>query len=303
MTALLSKQMLYEFEQEAGPPNGEPVLYIRCLEREMGFEPTTLCLGTTLVPPISRTPDAPGDTMHLHDPRPSVVAVGRWLLPPVASAALAGLLIGGIGGRLAMLLLRITSGSDVIGLESDDGFTIGRFSADTTFLVLAATVGSALVLGPLYAIARGWIAAPLRSATFGALLGLLGGAAIVNTEGVDFTELSPRPLAVALFIVLPAAFGVALEPIHERIRPRVDRLPRWALMLWPVVLLPLLTFALPVVVAVVVVTGAAALTGRGAQLARLRNHPVVAWSGRVAFVALGGIAAVDLAKDINTLLL
>lgn len=242
--------------------------------------------------------------MHLHDPRPSVVAAGRWLLPAVAAAALAGLLIGGIGGRLAMLLLRITSGSEVIGLESDDGFTIGRFSADTIFLVLAATVGSAVVLGPLYAIARGWITPRLRSATFGVLLGLLGGAAIVNTEGIDFTELSPRPLAVALFIALPAAFGVALEPFHERIRPRVDRLPRWALMLGPVVLLPLLTFALPVVVvAIVVVAVAVGVTGRGAQLARLWKHPIVAWGGRLAFVALGGVAALDLGKDIDTLLL
>ena len=38
---------------------------------------------------------------------------------------MAGLLVGGVGGRVAMLLLRLTSDPRLRGLETDDGFTIG----------------------------------------------------------------------------------------------------------------------------------------------------------------------------------
>ena len=37
-----------------------------------------------------------------------------------------GVLVGGIVGRVAMLVLRLTSPDSVRGVESDDGFTIGR---------------------------------------------------------------------------------------------------------------------------------------------------------------------------------
>jgi hypothetical protein len=46
----------------------------------------------------------------------------------VSAGFLAGVLIGGVGGRLAMLALRLTSGPSLHGVSTDDGFTIGRVS-------------------------------------------------------------------------------------------------------------------------------------------------------------------------------
>lgn len=46
-----------------------------------------------------------------------------------------GALVGGIGGRLAMLFLRVTSDPAVRGVETDDGFVIGEVSFDTGSLV------------------------------------------------------------------------------------------------------------------------------------------------------------------------
>ena len=43
----------------------------------------------------------------------------RWVLLGGAAGALAGLLVGGIGGRLAMFVLRRTSDQSVVGIESD----------------------------------------------------------------------------------------------------------------------------------------------------------------------------------------
>jgi hypothetical protein len=53
----------------------------------------------------------------------------------LAAGALTGALIGGVGGRLAMLILRLTSDPSLHGLETDDGFTIGIVSTSTLFLV------------------------------------------------------------------------------------------------------------------------------------------------------------------------
>ena len=45
---LLSKQMVRGSTDEEGPPIGGRHVYVRVMEREMGFEPTALCLGSIL---------------------------------------------------------------------------------------------------------------------------------------------------------------------------------------------------------------------------------------------------------------
>ena len=59
-------------------------------------------------------------------------AVAWWVLVGVAAGAIAGLLVGGIGGRLAMLLLRLTSPDSVIGMRSDDNFEIGVLTTESS---------------------------------------------------------------------------------------------------------------------------------------------------------------------------
>src|SRR5262245_33209394 len=78
-----------------------------------------------------------------------------WLvLAGTAAGAVAGLLVGGVGGRLAMLLLRVTSPDSVVGLTSDDGFEIGVVSTQTFSLLFATTVLGGLA-GAGYAGLRG----------------------------------------------------------------------------------------------------------------------------------------------------
>ena len=54
-----------------------------------------------------------------------------------------GVLVAGVGSRLAMLVLRLTSSRFVRGVVSDDGFVIGRVTLGGTYnlLVLGAVVG------------------------------------------------------------------------------------------------------------------------------------------------------------------
>jgi hypothetical protein len=61
-----------------------------------------------------------------------------------AIGALTGAVIGGVGGRLAMFVLRLMSDPSLHGRETDDGFTIGVISGATLFLVgLTAFLGVA----------------------------------------------------------------------------------------------------------------------------------------------------------------
>src|SRR6266542_5585388 len=53
------------------------------------------------------------------------------LSPGVLAGSLCGAVIGGVGGRLAMLFLRITSRPSLHVLETDDGLTICPFTEAT----------------------------------------------------------------------------------------------------------------------------------------------------------------------------
>jgi len=150
--------------------------------------------------------------------------VAWWVLVGAASGAIAGALVGGVGGRLAMLLLRLTS-PDAVGMISDDGFEIGVVSLDTAQLVLAmAMLGG--FNGVLYAALRGAIPTRLRLPLWSVFSAALGGANVVHEDGVDFVFLEPAALAIALFVLLPGAAAAVVVLLVERwsvVEPWLDR--------------------------------------------------------------------------------
>src|SRR5207247_2637761 len=73
-----------------------------------------------------------------------LMASARRLSAGIVGGFLVGGLVGGIGGRLAMLVLRLTSSPSLHGVKTDDGFIIGRFSGDSLFLLLFTSVLGAL---------------------------------------------------------------------------------------------------------------------------------------------------------------
>jgi hypothetical protein len=223
-------------------------------------------------------------------------AVAWWVLVGAGSGAIAGFLVGGVGGRLAMLLLRLTSPDVVRGVISDDGFEIGVVSARTLQLFLAMTMLGAGA-GITYAAVRGAIPRRLRVPAWTLFTGVAGGASIVHREGVDFTLLEPAVLAVALFVALPALGGLVAALLVER-WARLDPAEHRHLLLGLVVAALAGTFALLVGVGV----GAVALLLRR----RHRLGRVVADAARVVvpagLTAVIGLAAVDLAGDVAAIL-
>jgi hypothetical protein len=239
-------------------------------------------------------------------PWDDVLVGARRLSGAATGGALAGLLVGGVGGRVAMLALRLTSDPRLRGLDTDDGFTIGVVSADTLFLLgITAVLGA--VVGVAYLLVRGWLPPRLRPWVFGALGGAVGGAAIVRPDGLDFTLLDPVPLAIAMFVAIPAAGGVLTALLAERfLREGSVVRSSWVApaVLVLVLLLPVGVGLLgPIGMAILLAVGTAiVLMGRGPDVARLWRSSPVTWLGRAALVAVFVAASVVLARDVAAVL-
>jgi len=177
-------------------------------------------------------------------------SVAWQVLAAAGGGALVGALVGGLGGRLVMLVLRLGSDPTVLGIRTDDGFEIGRFTTSTLFLI-TVTAGLGGAVGALYFIVRDALPHRGRAILFAVVVGSFTGADLLRPGTRDFTLLDPKAFAVASFIAMPivAAFGIALA---------VDRLLKvdpWsssalttmlviaALPLVPVLPLPLLLWA------------------------------------------------------------
>jgi hypothetical protein len=225
---------------------------------------------------------------------------------PVSDSVVAGLAagaaVGGIGGRLAMFVLRVTSNASLQGLESDDGFVIGRFSGSSLFLVVFCGVLG--ILGALfYLVVRGWLPERWRPALAGVFGGIVGGAAFVHTDGIDFQLLEPAWLAISLFVGLPAMYGVAMSILVERsLRREASRGGgrRWFLGLIPLIALGLLG---PLGIGLLVLMALAWLIHRSApEVASLwRSGPVV-WGGRALLLGLTAWSLSGLVREATQIL-
>ncbi len=213
----------------------------------------------------------------------------------VFGGVVTGLFVGGVGARLAMFILRLTSDPSVRGLETDDGFTIGVISDESLFLLAVSTaLGTLLALG--YLLVRRWLperARPLQGAVF---FGALGGATIIKPDGLDFTVLDPLALAVALFVLVPALYGAAMVALVDWLAAQPGRW-RPARVAALVIVAVLVGFGL--VAAILLVVGVVCwLASRELPvIARGAESAVATWAVRVVLLAAAAFCAVDTIKD------
>jgi hypothetical protein len=211
-----------------------------------------------------------------------------------------GAVIGGLGGRLAMFVLRLTSDDSLHGVKTDDDFSIGTFSTDTIFLVFFTALLGGL-FGLVYLAIRRWLPERGRPAFYGAFCGVVGGAVIVSPGGTDFTELSPLALAIAFFVLIPAVYGVVLSTWVERsLRSDPAQIRGWR---W-FALLPLLLLVItgPLALALLLVFVLVIAGNRSGRLLELWHSTVVTWLGRLAVVAVAVLSGVDLVRDATEIL-
>lgn len=220
--------------------------------------------------------------------------------PALLVGLVSGFLIGGVGGRLAMFVLRLTSSDSLHGVETDDGFIIGSFTSDTFFLLIATMVMGAIG-GLIYVGVREWL--PLKSRPFvvGLLGATVGGVLIIRPDGVDFTSIEPLSLAVIMFVAIPALYGVSLSLLTERLtRGKSFARSRWkwagVLILAPVVL----TGPVGIVFLVLFCLGVAA--NRTGLIGRLWRSSPVTWAGRGVIAAILAVSTGFLIKDVAAVL-
>jgi hypothetical protein len=224
---------------------------------------------------------------------------GAWLAG--AAGGFAGFLIGGVCGRLAMLILRLTSDDFVRGAESDDGFTIGRFSLATGFLlIITAALGS--IAAVAYMGVRPALPARWRRAIWATLCGAIGGAAIVHGDGIDFNLLEPRALAIAMFIAIPAAGGWLMAYFIDRWQPWWAK-NRRKTAIASVAVAPVALAGVGIVPgAVIVATAVIAVLAQVGMVRSIVTHVAVRGAVCLGLGALTVLALVDLSGDVRTLL-
>lgn len=198
-----------------------------------------------------------------------------------------------------MFVLRVTSGPKVVGLKSDDGFLMGQFSSSTGFLVMfCAALGA---MGGVYYVAiRGFLPEGRRAVLTGLLAALIIGSVVIHPEGVDFTAISPRWLALALFLVLPALYGAATSGLVENLARRTsNRVIPWLAVLGLLAGPPVLGFSGSFLLPLLLVVGIALLilATRVDAISRFCSSMPVTWIGRLALTIGGAFAGVLIVKD------
>ncbi|CAN5830279.1 hypothetical protein BH24ACT5_BH24ACT5_03360 [soil metagenome] len=178
-----------------------------------------------------------------------------WVL--VVAGVPTGVVVAGVGSRLAMLVLRLTSPDAVVGVTSDDGFEIGRFTLGGTYslLVLGAVIG--VIGAAAYRAVQPWLLGPawFRRCTVAAGSGAVVGSMLIHADGIDFLVLKPTWLAVGLFVALPALFGAVTGDVVDRVSNIAAQhgWRRWVLPTVLVVVFPLAIVAVGIAAVVLAV--------------------------------------------------
>lgn len=231
------------------------------------------------------TTDVPWVRATLIDVRAMVLA-GIWL----------GALVGGLGGRLAMLLLRATSSEHVVGVTSDDGFFIGRVTLGGTYNLIGLGAAIGIIGAAAYRWVEHWLLGPpwFRRLTAALGAGAVVGSMLVHTDGVDFNVLEPQWLAIALFVLIPAAFAYFIGPLEDALA-RPDAWANRGRRAWLILAISLLAFPPNVIIAAIaaaVTVVWTALIRRAPEYETLREHRAYGVFVRAAWfvLALAGLA-------------
>jgi hypothetical protein len=176
----------------------------------------------------------------------------------VVAGVTVGVLVVGVGSRLAMMLLRLTSPDRVRGVTSDDGFEIGQVTLAGTYNLLLLGAAFGVIGAAAYRAVHPWLIGPhwFQRLTIGLAAAAVVGSMLIHADGIDFTLLQPTWLAISLFVALPAVFAVAIGAAVDRVAApgswTAKGRRRWIL---PILLIvPFPGVLIPVVLATIVLT-------------------------------------------------
>lgn len=132
----------------------------------------------------------------------------RWVAVRGLAAAVAGVVVLGVGGRLLMFGSRLLH-PEAVGRITENGNRIGEFTVNGTIeLILFGGLLSGVTAGVIWVIVRRWI--PQRQVAVGLAAVAIGGFNLIEADNRDFVILGdPRPDLV-LLLGLVFVFGASL---------------------------------------------------------------------------------------------
>lgn len=213
----------------------------------------------------------------------------------LVSGIVAGVVMIGAGGRLAMRLLAITAGEAAQGRITEADEVVGRITQDGTigFILFNGILGG-LLFGFLYMVIRRWLPrGRWGGIAYGSLLLIIGGSRIdpLRAENPDFDIVGPGWLALAVFVALGLAYGMlvsALAGRYSRVLPLITKERRTIARYAPLLLL---APAFIVIVPLTIVGLLSMLFSRTDSLDRILGSRRTLIVGRVVGLVLVAIAA------------
>lgn len=151
-------------------------------------------------------------------------ALGRHVGAASLAGIVAGIVVAGVLGRLAMRVSGFTSRPDLIGVQTSNGNRVGDITVEgTLFLALFIGLSAGVAGGVLYASAEPWLRRRRwKGVIFGlALLAALG-FRIIDPGNFDFQRFGSAPLNVAMFAALFVAYGAGVAWLFDRVRRAID---------------------------------------------------------------------------------
>lgn len=238
----------------------------------------------------------------------------------------AGLLIGGVGGRIVMSIAAVLN-PDATGLFTENGEVVGRFTLQGTLALIVFGGLSASALGAVvWVVVSPWVPGTgARRALLTMPIAIaLGSFILIESTNPDFLILTPRTVILALLVVLVALNGAAiawLDGLLERRLPHPGARP-WraaaaygtvALLGVPMLLLVLAAFFNPAfsnaprppyLGIALLATG---LATAASWVIRLRRDgavipSVVTWTGRLGLAAAVAVGALHLSQELSRIL-
>jgi len=155
--------------------------------------------------------------------------LGRHVGAASLAGIIAGVLIAGVLGRIAMRVAGSMARPELIGVQTAAGNRVGEITfAGTLAIALFVGIPAGVLGAAVYASAEPWLRRlrPWQGVAFGLGLLLAAGFVFIEPANFDFQRFGSAPVNVATFAALFVAFGTLTAWLFDRIRRAIERTDR-----------------------------------------------------------------------------
>lgn len=153
--------------------------------------------------------------------------VGRRIGIAGLAALIGGVLVLGVGGRLAMRLsgaMALASDPATRFMLTGDGFQVGRITIDGTIgLIIFGGIFGSIVAAAFWALLKDRLPASRQLMWAGLAAAAIGGNFLVHADNIDFVILKPVVANVILYPTLTGFAGVVIVLIDRRLSRRLPQ--------------------------------------------------------------------------------